>query len=338
MSTRICVVGAGAIGGLLGARLARSGHAVSLIARGAHLQAIQTQGLTLVDADGRRDVVRDVKATDRIGDAGVQDVVMLALKAHQIPPVASELSALFERPTIVVTLQNGIPWWYFQRHGGPLDGQRLESLDPGGTIETHVAPERIIGCIAYPATEIAQPGVIRQVEGNRFPVGEPDGSESERVKWLAALLEEAGFRSRVLTDIRSEIWLKAWGNLCFNPISALTHATLAGICRFPETRALAETMMREAESIAGKLGVRFRHTIERRIAGAESVGEHKTSMLQDLEAGKPMEIEALIGAVLELARLTQASCPAIESVYACVKLLDRTVPQQGKRLRPESAR
>ncbi len=337
MITRICVVGAGAIGGFLGARLAQAGHQVTLIARGAHLRAIQAQGLTLVDTEGRRDVVRELNATDRIEDAGVQDVVMLALKAHQIPAVAAELPALFHASTLVVTLQNGIPWWYFHSHGGPFDGRRLESLDPGGTIEAHVPPERIIGCIAYPATEIERPGLIRQVEGNRFPVGELDGSQSERVKRLASALEEAGFRSRVLTDIRSEIWLKAWGNLCFNPISALTQATLAGICRFPETRALAEAMMQEARSVAQKLGIRFRHTIERRIAGAESVGEHKTSMLQDLEAGKPMEIEALIGAVLELGRLTQTPCPAIESVYACVKLLDETVPRQGMRLRPEPA-
>jgi len=335
---RICIVGAGAIGGFLGARLALIGEQVIVIARGAHLEAMRGHGLKLVMSDGTEHHARHIEATDDVRDAGPQDMVMLALKAHQIPAIAPELPALFEPHTSVVTLQNGIPWWYFQRHGGPLDGRRLESLDPGGVIESHVAPERVIGCIAYPATGLAEPGVIRQVEGDRFPVGEPDGSESERVRHAAALLERAGFRSRVLTDIRSEIWLKAWGNLCFNPISALTHATLAGICRCPETRRLAATMMAEAQAIAGKLGVSFRHPIERRIQGAESVGEHKTSMLQDLEAGKPMEIEALIGAVLELGRLTETPAPAIESIYACVKLLDTTVPGAGKRLRAEPAR
>jgi 2-dehydropantoate 2-reductase len=332
---RICIVGAGAIGGFLGARLAASGQRVSFVARGAHLQAIRTRGLMLVTQDDKEHLVRDVAATDRIAEAGPQDLVMLALKAHQIPAAAPELPALFEAHTPVVTLQNGIPWWYFQKHGGALDGRPLESLDPGGLIEAYIDPERIIGCIAYPAAQITEPGVIRQVEGDRFPVGELDGSHSERVERIAAAINAAGLRSRVLSDIRSEIWLKAWGNLCFNPISALTHATLGAICRCSETHALAATMMREAQAIAHELGIHFRHTVERRIAGAEAVGEHKTSMLQDLEAGKPMEIEAIIGAVLELGRLTGTSCPAMEAVYACVKLLDQTVPEQGKRLRAE---
>lgn len=336
LSNRICVVGAGAIGGFLGVRLAQSGHDVTLIARGAHLRAIRSQGLKLVTAQGEEHVVRRVKATERLDQAGAQDTVMLALKAHQIPAVAPDVPALLGPETLVVTLQNGIPWWYFQRHGGAFEGRRLECLDPGGVIQAHIEAERIIGCIAYPATEVVAPGVIRQVEGERFPVGELDGARTQRAERLAATLEAAGFRSRVLSDIRAEIWLKAWGNLCFNPISALTHATLAGICRFPETRALAETMMREAQAIAHKLGVRLRHTIERRVAGAEAVGEHKTSMLQDLEAGKPMEIEAIIGAVLELGRLTETPCPAIETVYACVKLLDDTVAGQGRRLRAEA--
>lgn len=330
---RICVIGAGAIGGLLGGCLAHAGEEVTLIARGAHLEAMRRTGLRVVMADGAEVHARHVAATDRIGAAGTQDAVLLALKAHQIPAVAADIPALYHSGTTVVTLQNGIPWWYFQRHGGPLDGHRLESLDPGGVIEEHIPAERIVGCIAYPAAVIERPGVVRQVEGDRFPVGELDGSETERATGLAALFTRSGFRSRVLTDIRSEIWLKAWGNLSFNPLSALTRATLGGICRCPETREVAARMMAEAQTVAHKLGVEFRHTIERRIAGAESVGEHKTSMLQDLEAGKPLEIEALIGSILELARLTATPTPTIETVYACVKLLDQTVNAQGGRPR-----
>ncbi|MCZ6482451.1 MAG: 2-dehydropantoate 2-reductase, partial [Alphaproteobacteria bacterium] len=256
-----------------------------------------------------------------------QDMVILALKAHQIEAVASEIPALFRPETIVVPVQNGIPWWYFQRHGGEFDGRRLETLDPTGVIEANIEAGRIIGCVVYPAAAVTGPGVIHHVEGDRFPVGELDGSESERVKTLSETLIDAGFRSRVIEDIRSEIWLKAWGNLSFNPISALTHATLADICRFPETRALAASMMKEAQDIAEKLGIEFRHTIDKRIDGAEAVGAHKTSMLQDVEARRKLEVEALIGAVIELGRLTNTPTPAIDAVYACVKLLDKALTQ-----------
>ena len=322
---RICVVGAGAIGGLMGAKLALSGQEVTLIDQGAHLAAIKENGLKLVMEDGAELLAKDLKATDSFDEAGTQDMVILALKAHQIEAVAPKLPALFDADTSIVTVQNGLPWWYFQRHGGEFDGRRLETLDPTGVIEANIEAERIIGCVVYPAAAVIEPGVIHHVEGDRFPVGELDGSESERAKTLCQTLIDAGFRSRVVEDIRSEIWLKAWGNLSFNPISALTHATLLDICRFPEARTLAANMMKEAQEIAEKLGIEFRHTIERRIEDAEAVGAHKTSMLQDVEARRSLEVEALIGAVIELARLTNTPSPSIDAVCACVKLLDKTL-------------
>ncbi len=322
-----CIVGAGAIGGLIGARLALAGDEVTLIARGPHLAAIRRQGLTLVAADGTEQVARNVRSTDRIGEAGEHDVVVLALKAHQIAEIADALPALFGPESVVVTVQNGIPWWYFKKHGGAFDGKRLESLDPDGAIERNIGAERIVGSIAYPAAEKPAPGVIRHVEGLRFPLGELDGAKTERVKAISKLFARAGFRAPVLSDIRAQVWLKAWGNLSFNPISALTRATLAEICRFPATRRLAADMMGEAKEIAEKLGVTFRHTIEQRIAGAEGVGEHKTSMLQDVEAGRPLEVEALVGVVAELGRLTDTPTPSINAVYASVKLLARTLDQ-----------
>ena len=323
-----CIVGAGAIGGLIGAKLALAGNEVTLIARGPHLAAIRKGGLTLVATDGSKQVARDVRSTDRISEAGEHDLVVLALKAHQIAEIADELPALFGKETVVVTVQNGIPWWYFQKHGGEFDGKRLESLDPDGEIERCVGVERIVGSIAYPAAEKPAPGVIRHIEGLRFPLAELDGAKTARVKAISKLIVRAGFRAPVLSDIRAQIWLKAWGNLSFNPISALTRATLAEICRFPETRRLASDMMGEAKEIAEKLGVSFRHTIEQRIAGAEAVGEHKTSMLQDVEAGRPLELEALVGVVTELGRLTDTPTPSISAVYAGVKLLARTLDQR----------
>ena len=211
----------------------------------------------------------------------------------------------------------------------------MRTMDPNGKLFESIDPDRLLGCIAYPAAEIVQPGVIKHIEGMRFPVGELDNSESERAHAISALLQKAGFKSPVLTDIRSEIWLKAWGNLTFNPVSALTHATLVDICQFAPTRELAANMMREAQDIAHKLGASFRVPLEKRIDGAEKVGKHKTSMLQDVEHGKPMEIEPLIGAVVELGRLTETPTPHIDAVYACVKLLDKTVQAHGGRLKLE---
>jgi len=228
-----------------------------------------------------------------------------------------------------------MPWWYFHNYPGKLNGKRLERLDPTGLLDRHIPADRIVGCVVYPAAAVSEPGVVKHVEGDRFPVGELDGTETDRVQKLHDLLVDAGFRSRVLDDIRSEIWLKAWGNLSFNPISALTHATLVDICQFPETRALAATMMAEAQAIAENLGVTFRHTIDKRIAGAESVGAHKTSMLQDVEAGRSLETEALIGAILEMGKLTETPAPAIQTIYACVKLLNKTmvIEQAGIQMR-----
>jgi 2-dehydropantoate 2-reductase len=334
---RVCVAGAGAIGGFMGGRLAEAGHDVTLVTLGDHLEAIRSDGLRIVGSEGVERTITGMTATDDFALVARQDVVILGVKAHQIEGVAAMLPPLFNRHTTLVTVQNGIPWWYFQRHGGPLDGRRIECLDPLGIIERHVPAERVIGCVAYPAVEHVAPGLLRHVEGIRFPVGEPDGTDSPRVHEVSELFIGAGFKSPVLPDIRAEIWLKAIGSLAFNPLSALTHAYLADICRTPETRALALEMMREGERVAGKLGITLRLPPERRIAGAEQIGFHKTSMLQDVETGRTLEIEALVNAVLELGRLTGTPTPHVAAVYACVKLLDRTLTKAGSRLRAEPA-
>ena len=332
---KICVVGAGAIGGLLGTRLAAAGEDITLVARGVHLEAIRARGIEVTMSDGAVVRAAGVAATSDMRECPPQDLVILGVKAHQIPPIAGELASLLGPQTAVLTTQNGLPWWYFQRHGGPLDGTVLNSLDPGGTIADAIAPERIIGCIAYPAAEIAAPGRIRHIEGMRFPVGELDGAVTERVGTLSGTLQRAGFKAPVLDDIRSEIWLKAWGNLSFNPISALAHATLVDICRFPPSRDLAAKMMIEAQNVAAKLGISFRVPLEKRIAGAERVGRHKTSMLQDAEAGKALETEALIGAVAELGRLTGTPTPSIDAVYALTRLLGHVIEEERVRIRAE---
>jgi 2-dehydropantoate 2-reductase len=334
---RVCVAGAGAIGGFMGGRLAEAGHDVTLVTLGDHLEAIRSEGLRIIGAEGVERIVTNVDATDDFALVGPQDVVILGVKAHQIESVAGMLPPLFDAHTTVVTVQNGIPWWYFHRHGGLMEGRRIECLDPLGIIERHIPASRVIGCVAYPAVEHVAPGVLRHVEGIRFPVGELDGVASARVQSIAGLLVDAGFKSPVLTDIRAEIWLKAIGSLAFNPLSALTHAYLADICRAPETRTLALEMMREGERVAGQLGVTLRLPPERRIAGAEQIGCHKTSMLQDVEAGRVLEIDALMNAVLELGQLTGTPTPHVAAVYACVKLLDRTLTESGSRLRAEPA-
>lgn len=333
---RVCIVGAGAIGGLLGVRLALSANDVTLIARGPHLDAISRKGLRLVMKDGSEHVARDLRATGDIREAGPQDVVILAVKAHQIAAIAAELQAMYTPDTTIVTTQNGIPWWYFQRHGGEFDNHRIEAVDPGGVIASNIDPDRIIGSIAYPAAEIAEPGVVRHIEGDRFPIGELDGAESDRVKAISKMLIDAGFKSPIMPDIRSELWLKAWGNLTFNPISALTHSTLVDICQYPPTRHLATMMMTEAQTIANKLGITFRVPLEKRIAGAEKVGKHKTSMLQDVEAGKAVEANALIGAVVELGELTSTPTPHISAIYACVKLLSKTMVEERISVKSQS--
>ena len=328
----ICVVGAGAIGGYLAVRLSDVGHDVSVVARGPHLAAIRAKGLTLIEAE--QTLIADgLVATDRISDLGIQDVVLLALKAHQVEAVVTDLPGLFGPDTVMVTLQNGIPWWYFQKLPGDYANRPVIAVDPNGVLFNSIDPEQLIGCVAYPAATLAEPGVIRLIEGNRFPVGELDGRESERVRRVAGTLTDAGFKSRVLDDIRSEIWLKLWGNLTFNPISAMTHSTLVDICQFPLTRALAATMMTEAQTVAHKLGSSFRVPMERRIAGAEAVGKHKTSMLQDVEAGKPLEIDGMLGAVVELAELTGVEVPTLQALYACVSLLNKTLQAEHIRVR-----
>ena len=334
---KICVVGAGAIGGLLGARFARSGQDVTLIDRGPHLGAIQKDGLKLIAQDDSEEVVRNIEARDSLNGLDRQDLIVLAVKAHFLDAIARQIPALVDPQTTVMTVQNGIPWWYFHRHGGPHDGRRLKTLDPTGVLEKNIASSLIVGCVVYPAAIVPEPCVIKHIEGDYFPIGELDGRESDRVTRLYDVLVDAGFRSRILSDIRSEIWLKAWGNLSFNPISALTHATLESIGQLTETRQLAATMMREAQDIAESLGITFRDTIEKRIEGAEQVGSHKTSMLQDVELGRSLEIEALVGAVLELAKVTETPAPSIEAIYACVKLLNKTMLLEGGGLRINNA-
>ena len=321
---KVCVVGAGAIGGYMAIRIASIGHEVSVVARGPHLAAIKANGMKLIEG-GQETIAQDLNATDNISDLCPQDLVLMALKAHQIEPIVDNLSSVMSSETVMVTLQNGIPWWYFQNFAGPYTNRPVLSVDPHRKLFDGIDPDCLIGCIAYPATTISEPGVVRHIEGNRFPVGELDGQESERVQRVSTLFEEAGFKSRILDDIRSEIWLKLWGNLTFNPISALTHSTLEDICRFPLTRELSANMMIEAQTIGERLGAHFRVPMEKRIAGAEAVGSHKTSMLQDVEQGKPLEIEGMLGAVIDLAALTNIEVPTLKAIYACVSLLDQTV-------------
>jgi 2-dehydropantoate 2-reductase len=333
---KIAVVGAGAIGGYLGARLALAGEEVTFIARGANLQAIRSNGFKLIEEDGEERVAGGVRAEQDMALAGPQDYVLLALKAHQVGPIARDLRGLLGPQTAVVTLQNGVPWWYFHKLGGEFDGRPVTKVDPDGLIAANIENERVIGSVVYPASELIAPGVVKVIEGNRFSLGEPDNSKSERALRLSEAFTRAGFKAPVSSDLRSEIWLKLWGNLTFNPVSALTHATLAGICRFPLTRELAAGMMREAQTVAEKLGVRFRISIEKRIAGAEAVGEHKTSMLQDVERGRELELEALLGTVVELARMSATPTPQIDAVYACASLLAATLAERGGRLEIQS--
>ncbi len=324
MSLKITIIGVGAIGGYVGTKLALAGEDVTFIARGANLEALRNHGIRLLEG-GREEAVPQVKATDDYASAGPQDVVILAMKAHQVEAVAHEVPKLFGPETVVVTMQNGIPYWYFHRHPGQLEGTRVNSVDPNGLISEHIPCERVIGCVVYPAAELISPGVIKHVEGNRFPVGEPDGTASPRAGRVSECFIRAGLQAPVLDNIRAEIWLKLWGNLTFNPISALSRATLADICQYPPSRAIAAAMMAEAEIIANKLGVTFRVSLEKRISGAERVGHHKTSMLQDVESARTLEIDALLGSVVELARLTDTHTPHCDTVYALTKLLAKTL-------------
>lgn len=332
---RICIIGAGAIGGLLAVKLAQAGETVRVIARGAHLAAIAANGLSLIE-EGRHSVIR-VAASDRIAGASAQDLIILGMKAHQIAAVVSDLSAIMGPETAVLTAQNGIPWWYFFKHGGAYEGKRLESVDPGGVIADHLPVERVLASVVYLAAEIERPGVIRRLEGNRLSLAEIDGSKSGRVSRAAEAFTRAGFKAPVVSDVRAEIWTKLWGSLSFNPISALTHATLEEICKFPLTRALAANMMREARAVGEALGVRFLISLEKRIAAAEAVGAHKTSMLQDIEKGHAIEAEALLGSVIELGSLVGVATPHMNAIYAAVKLLGETLARSNGRLAVTSA-
>ena len=334
---KIAVVGAGAIGGYLGARLSASGESVTFIARNRNLAAINSNGFRLILEDGSSLHAPAVRAVAQMADAGPQDVVLLTVKAHQVRDLLPAMRALFGPDTVVVTMINGVPWWYFHKLAGPYEGRSVISVDPDGMLAEHIEPERIIGSVVYPAAELVEPGLVRVIEGNRFTLGEPDGSRSPRIEALSAAFMRAGFKSPVSRDIRAELWIKLWGNLSFNPISALTHATLQDICRHPPTRALAERMMGEAQAVAEALGVKFKITLAQRLAGAEAVGAHKTSMLQDVEHGRALELEALVGAVLELGRITGIATPTIEAIYAATSLLAHSLAQQRGRLAVQAA-
>lgn len=314
---KICIYGAGAIGGYMGVMLKRGGLDVSLVARGAHLEAIKARGLTLVTKT--ETITERMPASRDPRDLSHQDVVIVALKAHQAWEAAEELKPLLGPDTAVVTAQNGVPWWYFYGLDRPYADLRLRSVDPGDRQWNAIGPERVIGCTVYPATEITEPGVIRHIYGDQFGLGEPNRQESERLTRFSDALAAGGMKPRLFTDIRDDIWLKLWGNLCFNPISALTHATLDIVATDPGTRALARKMMLEGKQIGERLGARFRVDVERRIDGAAGVGAHRTSMLQDLEKGRPLEIDALLGAVQEMGRLVEIPTPYIDAVLGLVQ-------------------
>ena len=329
---KICIVGAGAIGGYLGAKLSNAGEDVTFIARNQNLTAIQSNGFRLIMEDGSEEHAPGVRAVQRMADAGPQDAVLLTVKAHQVGDLLPDLQELLGPNTLVVTMINGIPWWYFHRLGGAHEGRGLDSVDPGGHIAAAIGSDRIIGSVVYPAAELVAPGVVRVIEGNRFTLGELDGSRSERIEALSQAMMRAGFKAPVSRDIRGEIWLKLWGNLSFNPISALTHATLEDICTFAPSRALAANMMSEAQTVAEKLGVVFKISLDKRIAGAQAVGAHKTSMLQDVEHGRAIELNALVGSVVELGRITETPTPTIDAIFAAAQLLAHTLATHKGRL------
>ena len=319
---KVCIFGAGAIGGYMGVKLAKAGADVSLVARGPHLAAMQERGLTLIE-EGETTTV-PVTASDDPAALGVQDYVIVTLKAHSVPPVVSKMAPLIGPNTTIVSGVNGVPWWYFHKLEGAHEGTRLDSVDPGNVQWDGFGPDRVLGCVVYPAAEVIEPGVIKHIEGNRFSLGEPDGSKSERAQALSKILANAGLKAPVRPKLRDEIWVKLWGNLSFNPISALTHATLDVLCTDEGTRAVARNMMVEAQEIAERLGVKFPIDVDRRIAGGAAVGAHRTSMLQDLDQGRPMEIDALVASVQELGRVTGVPTPTIDTVLGLIRLRART--------------
>jgi 2-dehydropantoate 2-reductase len=331
------IVGAGAIGGYLGAKLALAGEDVTFIARNRNLAAINARGMTLHLPDGSTQQAHNVRAVQDPAEAGPQDVVLLTTKAHQLLDLVPGMQALLGPETMVVSMVNGIPWWYFQKLGGDYDAHPLRSVDPDGALGAGIDVKRIIGGIVYPAAELLEPGVVKVIEGNRFTLGELDNQRSPRIEALSKSMMAAGFKAPVSRDIRSEIWVKLWGNLTFNPVSALSHATLEDICTYPLTRELAQRMMEEAQRVGQKLGVSFKVSVDQRIAGAQAVGAHKTSMLQDVEQGRALELEALLGSVVELARITDSPTPTLDAIYAVTSLLSHTLTQQGGKLALQKA-
>ena len=319
---KICIFGAGAIGGYMGVKLAQIGTDVSLVARGPHLEAMKKNGLRLIE--GESDVTVPVAASENPKDLGFQDYLIITLKAHSVPSIIEKVRPLVNEKTTIVSGVNGIPWWYFHKIGGEFEGAKLASVDPGNVQWDFFGPSKVLGCVVYPAAEVLEPGVIKHIEGNRFSLGEPDGSKSDRALKLSKVLSEAGLKAPVRPKLRDEIWVKLWGNLSFNPISALTHATLDVLCTDIGTRDVARQMMIEAQIIAEKLGVKFPIDVERRIDGGAAVGAHRTSMLQDLDQGRPMEIDALVTSVQELGRITKTPTPTIDVVLSLIKLRARS--------------
>jgi 2-dehydropantoate 2-reductase len=322
---KICIYGAGAIGGHIAAKLGQGGAEVSLVARGPHLEAMQANGLTLIEGDERLDV--PVKASENPADLGPQDYVIVTLKAHQVPGVVDRMQPLLGPDTCVVMAVNGVPWWYFYKLEGPYEDHRLQTIDPGDVQWDGIGPERVLGCVVYPAAEVKEPGVVTHIEGDRYSLGEPSGERSDRAQALSKVLQAAGLKAPVRPKIRDELWVKLWGNLSFNPISALTGATLDVLCTDPGTRDVARRMMLEAQAIGETLGVRFPIDVDKRIDGGAAVGAHKTSMLQDLERGRPLELDALVTAVQELGKITETPTPTIDTVLALIKL--RAATPQG---------
>jgi len=334
---KICVVGAGAIGGFLAVKLAQTGHQLSVIMRGANLATVKTHGMRLILEDGQEVHTQEIFATDVIAEVGVQDLIILTLKAHQVAAIAEQLCAIMDTHTRIITMQNGIPWWYF--HNLPegmaeqYRGRQILAADPDGRIFQHIPVSAVIGSVVYPACEMLQPGVIKVIEGKRFTLGELDGSDTASLREISDAFRNAGFKAPVSSDIRGEIWLKLWGNLSFNPISALTHATLEDICLHPESRQLAYEMMTEAKNIAEKLGIEFKISLEKRIAGAQAVGQHKTSMLQDVEMGRELELQSLVATVIELGEITEIPTPQIRAVYALSSLLAQQIKRVNGKLK-----
>jgi len=316
---KFLIAGAGAIGGYLGARMAQAGQDVTLYARGPHLRAMHERGLRVIGEEGEFEV--HPRVVGDLAEAGPMDVIFLGVKAHGLTQLAPQVAPLIGENTTVVSTQNGVPWWYFQTNAGELTGLHLERVDPGGAVAAAIPAKNVVASIAYFATDIVEPGVIRHTEGNRLSLGEPDGTRSERCKAISEALIKSGIRCPVTQKIRTEIWVKILGNVAFNPLSALTRATLAQMARDPEVRHVVRSIMLEVEAVAGKMGIEMPISVDQRIAGAEKVGEHKTSMLQDLEAGRPLELEAVVGAVVELGERLEVPMPYTRTVYACTRLL-----------------